>query len=102
MSTRSRIGPPRTTRETTSRSVITSSVTESLKDFDASRKSIHFNLASSRHHRLAPTTKELCHETRHSICQHCCSFHLSKPCGAGVGAHSAVSLAGHCSDSREV
>src|SRR5580704_10081749 len=102
MSIPSRIGPPRTMPETTLKSAITSSVSALLKDFAVSLKTIHLNLASLLHHRPASTTKEPCHETHHSLCQHSCGFHLSERSVAGVGAHSAVSLSGHCSDSREV
>src|SRR5258707_8288521 len=102
MSIPSRIGPPQTMRETTSRSVTTSNVSVLLKDFAVSPKIIHFNLASSPRHEPAPTNKEPCHETRHSLCKHSCRLRLCERRGAGVGAHGAVSLSGHCADPREV
>src|ERR1700722_14065619 len=96
------IGPPQTMRETTSRSATTSSVSVLLKYFAVSPKIIHFNLASSPRHRPAPTNKEPCHETRHSLCKHSCDLHLCERRGAGVGAHGAVSHSGHCPDPCEV
>src|ERR1700738_5146003 len=101
MSIPSRIGPPQTMPATTLRSTITSSVSALLKDSAVSPTTIHFNLASTPHHQQAPTNKEPCHETPQSLCKHPCGFHLSERCVAGVGAHRAVPLPGHCSDPRE-
>src|SRR3954466_3469781 len=102
MSIPSRIGPRQTMPETTLKSATILSVSVLRKDFAVSPKTIPFTLASSLHRRLEPTNKEPSHETRHSICQYSRGFHLCERCGAGISAHSAVSLPRHCADSREV